>query len=69
MQKSVESIVSSKSGVVLYKCDGSEEKYTQENRYSITLEDIEKAVTEPINAENHSLLPKSALRRMSFSEK
>ncbi|MGI6621904.1 MAG: hypothetical protein GX227_06210 [Clostridiaceae bacterium] len=56
VQKSVESIVSSKSGVVLYKCDGSEEKYTQENRYSITLEDIEKAVTEPINAEK-SLTP------------
>jgi len=44
MQKSVESIISSKSGVVLYKCDGYEETFTPENRYNINSEDIEKTL-------------------------
>ncbi|HHW23021.1 MAG TPA: hypothetical protein GXX26_09105 [Clostridiaceae bacterium] len=51
VQKSVESIVSSKSGVVLYKCDGSEEIYTPDTRYDITLDDIEKAVAGPVNTD------------------
>jgi len=45
MQKSVESIISSLSGVVLYKYDGYEESYTPDNRYNITSEEIEKAIS------------------------
>lgn len=46
VKKSVKSVYSPESGVVLYKCDGLEEIYTYENRYSISLEDISKVVLE-----------------------
>ena len=46
VEKSVISVYSPESGVVLYKCDGFEEVYSYENRYSITTEDIEKVLSE-----------------------
>jgi hypothetical protein len=51
VKKSVESIVSSISGVVLYKCDGLEQIYTPDNRYNITLADIDKSMEGPVSAE------------------
>lgn len=56
VKNSVESIISSESGVVLYKCDGYEDKYTAENRHSITFDDIEKAMAEK-NDQEKSLTP------------
>lgn len=56
VQKSVMSIISSNSGVVLYKCDGLEEDYTPDNRYGVTIEDIEKVSADQDNTEK-SLTP------------
>ena len=46
VKKSVKSIYSPESGVVLYKCDGLEETYSSENRYSITKDEISKVLLE-----------------------
>ncbi len=46
VKKSVNSIYSTQSGVVLYNCDGLEETYSYELRNSITKEDISKVLLE-----------------------
>ncbi|NLX63790.1 MAG: hypothetical protein GX022_03285 [Clostridiaceae bacterium] len=46
VKKSVISVYSPESGIVMYKCDGFEEVYPYENRHNITVEDIRKALTE-----------------------
>ncbi len=49
--KSVINVYSPESGVVFYKCDGFEEKYSYENRYNITVEDISKTLLESSSLE------------------
>lgn len=51
VKKSVVSVYSPESGVVLYKCDGLEETYSYENRNNITVEDISKILLEKSSLE------------------
>jgi len=56
VKKSVTSVYSPQSGIVMYKCDGFEEVYPYENRHNIMIDDIRKALNE-INSPEKTFTP------------
>jgi len=52
LKKSVISVTSPISGLVSYNCDGYEEMYTPDNRFTVTVDNITEVVRSGANAEN-----------------